>query len=128
MQPDERTVESAIAAAFDRLPDPSAARLGSLEARLVRAVSRAPKRERSRWFYGWLIFGLTATAAATWWAGEILVGESSREPSNPAAHESIERRDGVAPAPTPGSPERPTGKTAPNESTNSPTIYRREAY
>ena len=134
MRSGEKHIEEAIATAFERLPDPDPTRLKSLAERLSRATSRAPRRERSRWIYWWLILGLAATGAAAWWAGEYFTGEPfdndvvPHTPSAPAFESGGESRDDDVHEPAGGIEDRAPNAESAAGTGQSPTIYRRERY
>lgn len=127
MRPDDDILAKSIAVAFDRLPEPEAARLEGLERRLaLRAAPRVARRVRARFW--WLFAAFIATGAAAWWGGRYWTDARSNAKSPefaPAATEMIEREAGG------GATEN--GADAPNEvspeaETGSQTIYRREVY
>jgi hypothetical protein len=127
MRLDDDLLANSIAAAFDRLPEPEAARLEGLEYRLLNQAARPAKRPPRARFW-WLFMALIATGAAAWWGGRYwMEARSNAKPPGftPAKTETIERapeRDEAekdADAPDKVSPEAETG---------SQTIYRREVY
>jgi len=127
MRPGEKHIEEAIAAAFERLPDPDPTRLKSLEERLSRAAFRARRRERPRWTYWWLILGFAATGAAAWWGGEYFSGES-RKPAIEQHAPDVTGEPERAGTLEPGAERKRDSATLPGRAADSPTIYRRETY
>lgn len=126
MQPDDDYLARSIAGAFDRLPEPAAARLEALERRL--SLQRARVGRTPQVGFWWLLAGLVATGAAAWWGGQYFGHGASRPlpASAPAAGEtqSDQSRDDS---------ERkrrgePAQDAAPDDAADSHTIYRREVY
>jgi hypothetical protein len=118
---DEIKLTSSIAAAYERLPAPELARLKTVEDRLMRALPRAAAHRPAMPWYGWLALGLVTTAAAGWWASEFFSAEATKQDSAPPV--VIEQLDAK-----PQSGDKDATDKSRNESRNSPTIYRREAY
>ena len=130
MRLDENRVAQSIAAAFDRLPGPEAARLEAIERRLAGSVSRAAPVRRPRKGWWWLMVGLVATGAAAWWADAYLgrdsVSKVESPPSAPAAVETIDREHEQRK--TDQHADVPPENASPESETSSQTIYRREVY
>jgi hypothetical protein len=127
MRLDDDLLANSIVAAFDRLPEPEAARLEGLEYRLLHQAPRSAKRP-SRARFWWLFMALIATGAAAWWGGRYWTEtRSNAKPPGftPTATETIER------APEPAEAEKDADvpdKVSPDSETGSQTIYRREVY
>jgi hypothetical protein len=128
MRPDDEFLSKSIAAAFDRLPEPEAARLEGLERRLsLRAAPRAAKRVRARFW--WLLAGLVATGAAAWWGGDYwrdasMTPQTAASPTTPRDASNEERR----PRPKTADESESRHEEVSNSQNGSTTIYRREAY
>jgi hypothetical protein len=118
---EEKKFADVIATAYGRLPDPELTRLKAVEDRLIRALPRQRSEKSASSWLGWLIFGLATSAVAGWWVSELFVGDPKQDSTPPAV---IERQDAK---PEQGN-KNGIGTQSPNESKNSPTIYRREAY
>lgn len=129
MQLDEPHLAQSIAAAFDRLPEPEAARLEALERRLARSLARSTSRKGSRARFWWLMAGLVATGAAAWWGGEhwrsAALKPELRAPASTAVGET--ERD-AKPLSREEHKAEPSNKKSSESNANSPTIYQREAY
>lgn len=127
MQPDEQRLAQAIAAAFERLPQPRLARLEAIERRLTN-VSRARSARRPRAAFWWLMAALFATGAAAWWGGEYWRGEVS--PKSPTPVSGVTEQAGHRDAQGTGRTEN-AGSGAnvkPESESSAPTVYRREVY
>jgi hypothetical protein len=129
MRPDDDYLARSVAAAFDRLPEPEAARLEALERRLTLRAPVAARRSKGRLGFWWLMAGLVATGAAAWWGG------AYRRDAAPKPLPRAAARAGTDAAKSGSEPDaaRETGKTssqdeATESETNSQTIYRREVY
>lgn len=125
MRPDDDFLAKSIAAAFDRLPEPEAARLEGLERRLsLQAAPRVPKRVRARFW--WLLAGLVATGAAAWWGGQYLkvkprptaAGHEVQHEIGPTADTEVEN----------GSVEQPKPVDSTGSGEREYEIFRREKY
>ena len=129
MRLDESDLARLIGAAFDRLPEPAAARLEGLERRLLERPSRTSSTKRPRASFWWLLAGLVATGAAAWWGGEYLSGsQSQRAPplSAPSVTETPERQDQQGFARERG--DEQSENVLPKSETRSQTIYQREVF
>ena len=128
MRPGDEFLAKSIAAAFDRLPEPEAARLEGLERRLLlQTAPRTAKKVHARFW--WLFAGLIATGAAAWWGGEYW-GSGSLKPQPVASpmdaqDASNEERTPKLETVNDGEPRR---KESGDSQNDSPTIYRREVY
>lgn len=138
MRLDESHLARSIAAAFDRLPEPEAARLKALEEGLARKIRRPPATKKSRASYWWLLAGLAATGAAAWWGGQYLSGGSSatavQQPAvvSRSSNSETVRKNRARPAEQPPAQSSPRSEAAEDGSSelshDSPQIYRREKY
>lgn len=126
---DEHLTE-AVRAAFEALPAPGATRLKEVEERLVRRASRPVRQKKSRTGYWWLITALAAGGAAAWWAGNFFNGEFSKQDFRrlvpPGIGES-EQKSGW-PKSSDGQEGNSSTPGSGNRQTDSPAVYRREAY
>lgn len=128
MRPDDKFLAKSIAAAFDRLPEPEAARLEGLEHRLLlRTAYRAAKSNRARFW--WLFAGLVATGAAAWWGGEYWRHDSLtlRPAVSPTAAQDASNDERKPKLGTENHSE-PRREEAGGSQNGSTMIYRREAY
>lgn len=129
MRPDDDNyLAQSIAKAFERLPEPEAARLEALERRLAVRIGRPGSTKRPRAGFWWLTAVLFATGAAAWWGGEHWYGAVSREPGS-AASGVVEKaeHDGAREAGQGGKDgTRPNAE--PESKGRTPEIYRREVY
>lgn len=126
---EENSLERSVGAAFDRLPEPEAARLEALERRLAERAGAAVPRRRTSTRFWWLMAGLVATGAAAWWGGENWREPESRHESRPVqpdADATTGREN--APGPDRKGTARQLEGAEPGSDNDSPTIFRREVY